>query len=108
MATIDEFKNIDLRVGKIIEVEVHEKAKKPIYKFKVDLGELGIRDIASGIRDDYTKEELIGKEVVVVANLEPKDIAGFISNGMILAGEDDEKIALLTLDRELKPGSKIT
>ncbi len=107
MATIDDLKKIDLRVGTIVDVEVHEKAIKPIYKLKVDLGELGIREIAAGIRDRYSKEDLINKQIIVVANLEPKDIAGFISNGMLLAAEDDENISLLAPDKRIKPGSKI-
>ncbi|ASI14078.1 EMAP domain tRNA-binding protein [Candidatus Mancarchaeum acidiphilum] len=107
MATIDDLKKIELRVGTIVDVEVHEKAIKPIYKLKVDLGELGIREIAAGIRDKYSKEDLVNKQIIVVANLEPKDIAGFVSNGMLLAAEDDENISLLTPDRKMKPGSKI-
>lgn len=108
LATIDDLQKIDLRIGTIIDVEAHEKAIKPIYKLKVYLGpELGVRDIAAGIKDKYSKEDLLNKQVVVVANLDPKDIAGFTSNGMILAAEDDDNISVLVLDKKLKAGSKI-
>lgn len=107
MASFDDFSKLDIRVGRIIEVEDLEGARKPIYKLKVDIGELGIKDIAAGIKDRYAKEELLNKLVVVVANLEPKSIAGFLSEGMLLAGEDGDILSLITPDRELRPGSRI-
>lgn len=108
MANIEDFMKLDLRIGKIVEVEEHPTAKKPMYKVTIDLGEeLGQRNVVAGIRDRYTKEELIGKQVVCVVNLEPKEIAGITSNGMILAAEDDETLTVLTTDREVKAGSRI-
>lgn len=107
MVSFDDFSKLDIRVGRIIEVEDLEGARKPIYKLKVDIGELGIKDIAAGIKDRYAKEELLNKLVVVVANLEPKSIAGFLSEGMLLAGEDGDILSLITPDRELRPGSRI-
>ncbi|MCL4411394.1 tRNA-binding protein [Candidatus Marsarchaeota archaeon] len=107
MVSIQEFSNLDIRVGRIVDVQDHEKARKPIYKMRVDLGELGTRDIAAGIKDVYTKEELIGRLVVVVANLDPKEIAGFVSQGMLLAAEDNGSISLLKPDRELAVGAKV-
>ncbi len=107
MVSINEFANMDMRVGRIVDVQDHEGARKPIYKLRVDLGELGVRDIAAGIKDAYTKEQLMNKLVVVVVNLDPKDIAGFISNGMILAAEEGGRISLLEPDAELAPGAKV-
>ncbi|MCL5100143.1 MAG: tRNA-binding protein [Candidatus Marsarchaeota archaeon] len=107
MVSIQEFSNLDIRVGRIVDVQDHEKARKPIYKMRVDLGELGTRDIAAGIKDVYTKEELIGRLVVVVTNLDPKEIAGFVSQGMLLAAEDNGSISLLKPDRELAVGAKV-
>ncbi|MEM3227451.1 MAG: tRNA-binding protein [Candidatus Micrarchaeaceae archaeon] len=108
MVTINEFANIDLRVGKIVEIDDLEGARGPIYRAKVDLGELGIRNIAMGLKDVYSKEELLNRLVIVVANLEPKKIANFISEGMLLAAEDGTgTISLLQPDKNLKPGSKI-
>ncbi len=108
MVSINDFLQLDLRIGKIIEVEKHEKAKKPMYKLKVDLGDLGVRQIIAGIADKYTKEELLNKFVVVVANLDPKEIAGELSNGMLLAAEDESgTVALLAPDKEVKVGSLV-
>jgi methionine--tRNA ligase beta chain len=107
MATINDFAALDLRIGEIIEVSDIEGARKPLYALRVDLGELGIRNIAAGIKSQYAPEELLGKRVVVVANLEPKSIAGFVSEGMVLAAESGDKIVLLSPDSEMAPGSKV-
>ncbi len=107
MATINEFASIDIRVGKIIDVEDLESARKPMYKLKVDLGELGVRNIAAGLKSFYAKEELLDTLVIVVANLEPKSIAGFMSEGMILAADDGTNVVVLRPEKELPPGSKV-
>ncbi len=108
MVTIDEFAAIDLRVGRIIEVEDLEGARKPMYRLKVDLGaELGTRNLAAGLKNHYTRDEMLGRYVVVVANLAPKNIGKFVSEGMLLAADDGEKVSLLVPDRELKPGSRV-
>ncbi len=106
MATIDDFLKIELRIGKIVEVDDLE-ARKPMYALKVDLGELGVKNIAAGIKDYYTKEDLTGRRVVVATNLDPKSIAGFVSEGMVLAAEDESGISLLQPDKELKTGSRV-
>lgn len=102
----DEFSKIDLRVAKVIDVEEVENSKK-LYKLTLDAGEAGKRIIIAGIRKYYTKEELINRNIIIVANLEPKTLAGLTSNGMLLAASDDEKIVLLTTVSDIKPGSKI-
>ncbi|HVA83092.1 MAG TPA: hypothetical protein VNF06_02935 [Candidatus Aquilonibacter sp.] len=108
MVGIEVFKEIDLRVAKITSIEDHEGARKPMYKISLDLGpEIGARIVVAGIKSFYSKEELVGKSVICVANLEPKEIAGVQSHGMLLAAEDDTTVCLLTLDREVKPGSSI-
>ena len=109
MVTIDEFKNIDIRVGKILEASVHEKARNPMYVLRNDFGsEIGERMIVAGIRDKYTREELEGKKIACIVNLEPKGVAGVMSNGMILAAEsEDGKLALLTPDRDIEQGSRV-
>jgi export-related chaperone CsaA len=107
MATIDEFALIELRVGRIIEVEDLETARKPMYKMKIDLGELGIRNIAAGLKSFYTKEELLNSLVIVVANLEPKSIAGFLSEGMILAADDGANVVVLRPDKDIAVGSRV-
>jgi methionine--tRNA ligase beta chain len=108
MVTIDEFKNIDIRVGKILEASVHEKARNPMYVLRIDFGgEIGERTIVAGIRDRYTKEELEGRKIACVVNLEPKSVAGVVSNGMILAAESGETLSLLVPDRDIEQGSRV-
>jgi methionine--tRNA ligase beta chain len=104
--TLDEFKQSDLRVGKIISAERVEGSEK-LLKLSVDLGEP--RQILSGIAKTYAPEDLVGKEVVVIANLEPRMMMGFESQGMILAahGEDGAPV-LLSPASIVPPGSKIT
>lgn len=107
MVTYQEFSAVDMRIGKILEVSDLVGARKPIYKIKVDLGELGVREIAAGIKDQYAPDALIGKSIVVVVNLDPKPIAGFISQGMALAVDKEAGISLLSPDSDVKPGSKV-
>lgn len=108
MISIDYLKNMEMRVGKILEVRDHEGTKKPMYVLSVDFGkELGARTIVAGIKPFYTKEELLNKRVICVVNLEPREIAGIESNGMILAAECGDRVALLVPDRELDEGSLV-
>ena len=97
-----------MRIGKIVNVEIHERAKKPLYKMSVDMGkELGIRTIIAGIAEQYKKEELMGMLVVCLVNLEPKIIAGIESQGMLLAAESNDRIAVLTPSESIEPGSRV-
>ncbi|MCL5239037.1 MAG: methionine--tRNA ligase subunit beta [Candidatus Marsarchaeota archaeon] len=108
MVTIDEFKNIDIRIGKVLEASPHETARNPMYVLKVDFGsEIGERTIVAGIRDRYAKGEIEGRKIACVVNLEPKSVAGVISNGMILAAESGETLSLLVPDREIDQGSRV-
>ena len=94
-------------MGKIISVEPHEKTRKPMFKLKIDFGELGIKNAVAGIPEFYSADELEGKLVVAVINLEPKMVAGFLSECMTLGALDEGKFALLLPDKEVKLGSKI-
>lgn len=109
MVTIEDFMNLDIRVGRITDVQVHEAATKPMYILKVDLGnEIGERTIVAGIRDHYIMGGLENKRIICIVNLEPRKIAGVESQGMLLAAEDDQgNVVLLTTDSEIKEGSKI-
>lgn len=98
---------IELRIGRIMDVSDVEGARGPIYELKVDVGEPETRTLAAGIKEGYSKEELVGREVIVVANLDPKNVAGVESQGMVLAGESDGTLALLMPDKELPPGTRI-
>jgi len=103
----DKFEAVDLRVAEILDAEVHEGARKPMYKLTLSLGELGKRTIVAGIGAFYGREELIGKKIVVVANLAPRKIAGVLSDGMLLAAEDEITISLIVPDKDAAPGSRI-
>lgn len=103
--TFDDFEKLDLRVGKILKAEKVEKSKK-LLKLEVDLG-VEIRTIVSGIANFYDPTALIGKKVVVVANLKPAKLMGIESRGMLLSGSDDTNLELLNI-QNLKEGSKIS
>ena len=105
---ISDFQKVDLRVGTILEIENHPKADK-LYVLKVDLGEEQPRTIVAGLRTHYTHEDLKGKQAIFVANLEPINLRGIESNGMILAASNEEKtnIFFLKPDKQISPGSKI-
>lgn len=106
MINFEDFKNIDLRIAKIISVSRIEESEK-LLKIEVELGEEK-RTIVAGIANYYSEEDLIGKSVVIVANLEPRTIFDIESQGMILAVKDEDKLSVLVPDKEIKSGSKIT
>lgn len=103
-----DFEKVDLRVGTILEVENHPKADK-LYVLKVDLGEPIARTIVAGLRTHYTHEDLKGKQAIFVANLEPVNLRGVESNGMILAASNEgkAKVFFLKPEKPIEPGSKI-
>ncbi|MEM3833211.1 MAG: methionine--tRNA ligase subunit beta [Thermoprotei archaeon] len=106
MITIDDFSKIDLRVGLIKAAEPIVGTRK-LLKLSVDFGS-EIRQIISGIADQYSPQELIGRKFVFVYNLQPKTIHGLISQGMILAAEDEKgKVYLVTVERDPPPGTKV-
>jgi len=105
--TLDDFLKLDLRVAEIKACEDIQGADK-LYKLTIDLGET--REIVAGIKQYYTKEELVGKKIVIVANLEPRRLRGILSHGMLLAAssEDRSSVVLLTLDKDIPNGSKVS
>ncbi len=102
---IEDFAKIQLKIGKIIKAEKVEKSKKLLH-FEVDTGEK-IRSIVSGVAKYYTPEEMLGKEVVVVANLKPATIGGYLSEGMILFGENSESVIAIEPSKPLGAGSTV-
>jgi len=104
----DDFSKVQLRVGLIKDAERIVKSEK-LMKLQVDLGEeAGPRQIIAGIAKRYQVEELIGKRIVVVANLKPAKLMGLESNGMLLAGSDTEgNLELVSLPENLAPGSVV-
>lgn len=99
----EEFKKVELRVAKILAAERIEGSDK-LLRLEVDLGSEK-RQIVGGIGKKYTPEELIGREVVIVANLEPKNLMGLESQGMLLAADDNGVPTLLMPYSETHPGS---
>jgi len=104
--TIDDFAKIKMRVGKVLEAEKVEKSDK-LLKLKVSLGDEE-RIIVSGIAQYYEPQELIGKNVIVLANLKPRKIFGIESHGMLLAAKDGERLTVLTTDKDVEVGSPVS
>lgn len=105
--SIEEFKKIDLRVAKIISARKVENSDK-LLLLEIDLGEEK-RQIVAGIAEFYKPEEIIGKEIIVVYNLQPAKIRGYESQGMLLAAKDSKgRLAILTPEKEVDPGSKVS
>ncbi len=106
MVSIDEFAKIELRVGKVMEVDDVPNARKPLYKLSVSFGD-ETRTIVAGIKEQYTKDALTGKKIICVTNLEPKVVAGITSQGMLLAAENEGKIVLLVPDSDIGEGARV-
>jgi len=104
---IEDFKKLDMRVGTVIRVERVPKSAK-LFKLIVRLGEGVERQIITGLVGYYTEEELLGKKIIVLANLKPARIFGHMSQGMLLAAEIDGKLSLLTVDRDIPDGARVT
>ncbi len=105
--SFEQFKKVDIRVATVIEAEKVEKADK-LLKMKIDLG-TEQRTIVAGIALNYKPEEMVGKQIVVVANLEPAKIRGIESNGMLLAAVvDDNRLSLVALEKKMPNGTKIS
>ncbi len=106
--TWSDFEKVELRAGTIIEVEDFLEARKPAYKLKIDFGELGVKPSSAQIKHLYTKEELLGKQVLAVVNFPPKRIASFVSEvlttGLYLpTGE----VVLVHPERKVPNGAKL-
>lgn len=103
--TIETFSQVDLRVGTVIKAEPIPRAKK-VLKLEVDIGEE--RTIVAGIAGTYTPEEMVGKQVIIVANLKPAKLMGVLSNGMLLAAVDKNEVVAAALDKPVKPGTPVS
>lgn len=109
MITLDDFKEVELRVGTIIKAEEFPEANTPAYKLEIDFGGFGIRNCSAQIMVHYTADELMNKQVIAVVNFTPKKIASFTSEVLILgANGKDDGIILLSLDKPMPNGAKIS
>ena len=105
--SIADFAKVEMKVGKIASVEDIPTARKPIYKLIIDFGNGLTKQCAAGIKDRYSREDLLGKTVVAVVNLEPKSVAGVSSECMLLAAFSDSELSLVTPERAVSIGSKV-
>ncbi|MHC5022708.1 MAG: methionine--tRNA ligase subunit beta [Planctomycetota bacterium] len=110
----DDFTRLDLRVATVTAAEAHPNADR-LLRIRLDDGTPEGRQVCAGIKAWYEPETLVGRQVVIVANLEPRKIRGEMSQGMILAasdvheeGSDERDVVILTLDRPVKPGSVVS
>ena len=102
----EDFSKINLIVGEIVKAENVEGADK-LLKLSLDLGDLGTKEVFSGIKKFYKTEDLIGKKTLVVENLKPKVMKFGTSSGMVLAADSDGKVIVLDLNENIKNGSKV-
>lgn len=106
MISIEDFRKVELRVATIKSAEPHPNADK-LMVLQIDLGDEQ-RQICAGIRGQYAPEELLGKQIVVVANLETAKLRGLDSQGMLLAASDDGRVVILTPEKSVAAGAKIS
>lgn len=106
MITFDEFSKLELKVGTVVEAEDIEGSEKLI-KLKVDVGEENPRQVLAGVKQWFKPEEFIGKQVIVVTNLEPKVMMNLKSQGMMLAADSKKGPIFLTVPKKVPPGTKI-
>ena len=104
-----DFAKVEMRVGKVIRVELNEKARKPAFIIQVDLGpEIGVRKSSAQLKDLYSPEDLLGKQVICVVNFPPKRIAGFSSEVLILGADNEEgSVVILQPEREVPLGKRV-
>jgi methionine--tRNA ligase beta chain len=103
--SIDDFRKIELKVATIKSAETHPNADK-LLVLQIDLGGEQ-RQICAGIRNSYTPEELVGKQIVVVANLETAKLRGLESQGMLLAASDDGRVIIMTPEKSVQAGAQV-
>jgi methionine--tRNA ligase beta chain len=108
MITIDEFSTVELRVATVKAAEPHPNADR-LLVLKIDIGEPEERQLVAGIRAHYPPEELVGKQIIVVANLQPATLRGMESQGMLLAATDTStgNVIVLSPEKQVAPGSKV-
>jgi len=113
--TIDDFLKLDLRVARVLAAEPHPKADK-LLKLKLDDGSGTPRQICAGIREHYTAEQMVGRSIIIVANLAPRELRGEVSQGMLLAASNApkgdanvvRKVIVLRPDVDIEPGSIVS
>jgi len=105
--TFEDFSKIDLRVGTITEVNDIPEARKPAYKLSIDFGDLGIKKTSAQITALYSKDDLLGKQIVANVNFSEKQIANFMSQCLIVGAVDSEKVILLSSEEKVPNGTPV-
>ena len=107
--TWSEFERVDMRVGTILEVKDFPEARNPAYKLRIDFGEmLGVKKTSAQITTQYSKEDLIGRQIIAVVNFPKKQIANFMSECLLLGAVDGEEVTLLNPDLPVPNGVRIS
>ncbi len=106
--TFEDFQKIDIRIGTIIEVNDFPKAKIPAYIIKIDFGSLGIKNSSAQITQLYSKQDLIQKQVLAVINFDPKQIANFMSECLVLGIQNGKEVVLLQSQINVNNGTKVS
>lgn len=108
MATIEDFDALDMRVGRVVQVDDFPEARKPAYKLTIDFGPLGMKRSSAQLTALYSKDDLLGRLVVGVVNFPPRRIGPFISEVLTLGVPDDEgRVVLLAVERDVPLGGRI-
>jgi tRNA-binding protein len=103
-----DFEKVDMRVGKIVQVEDFPKARKPSYKLRIDFGPLGIKKSSAQITQRYGKDELMGRLAIAVVNFPPRQIADFMSEVLLLGVVlDNNEVVLIQPDSDVPLGERI-
>jgi tRNA-binding protein len=106
--TWEEFKKVDVRVGKVLDVQDFPEARNPSYRLKIDFGPLGTKKSSAAVQPWYAKPDLVGRHVLAVVNFPPKQIANFVSEVLVLgAVQPNGEVVLLRPDREAALGTRV-
>lgn len=107
MISFKDFQKLDLRIGKIIDIQ-DAQTNKPMFRMKIDFGELGIKQTIAGLKGFYTKDELMNKKVAALVNLEPKMLGSELSECMVLAAVvGEKKVVVIEPEKDIDSGAKI-
>lgn len=102
------FEQVEIRVGRVVEAEGFPEARNPAYRMLIDFGPLGLKKSSAQITDFYGPEELLGRQVLAVCNLKPKQVGKFISEVLVLGVvQGDHSVVLIAPEREVPPGLRV-
>ena len=108
MCTVEDFHNVDLRVGTIVKAVDFLKARKPAYQLEIDFGHLGLRKSSAQITALYDKDQLINRQIIAVVNFPKKQIANFMSECLILGAVNGKEVILLHPEQSIPNGTQIS